>query len=515
MVNLFDEINKFTDDELRLQTALFENATLSNAVKETGFRFMGGIKELANAFTESLGGKAVLEYDVKKMSDMVREGCLELKIKDRGSLISQLKQIIVKAARELSAAGLGDDESDIRLTKVITDEAAKVFSIEKYKPVANKMDEIIIEYNNAFLKTLHSQLIKEDAKQAAVSDKLIQSRMNAVSMDTKRQLQQQLRPVEFNGTGVGRVLRGERGTKNLEIVLRLLGREAFDTAGAEVWTILMAMKGLKRPGRMQLARIIWVAGEHAAAKYAVSREELPGYIPAKQKAAFLQSEQEFKDMMLAQNKRIKKLEQTGQELERQRAQQQKDEERFKECEQRLELQKDKFSELESKKQEYYEGRKSDVESKAYYASVNETKRNLDQAETEYYKLKERLKKQEEKTEETSRENDSLQKDFDCARLVLMETAGQRIKRLKSSWNTYFYKFKFSDEAVSYVAINLTREEQLNIESRLKELHEAQNPADYKDGQAEDRIIFYCFTAQGKAAVIELKDRMILNISKKE
>lgn len=515
MINLFEEINKLTDDELRFQIALFEKATITNAVKETGFRFVSGIKELANAFTESLGGKALLEYDVKRVSDMVKESAMELKIRDRESLLKQLKQLVVNTAKEMSSTEISDEESEIRLTKIVVDEAAKVFSIEKYKPVGNKIDEIIIEYNNAFLKTLHSQLIKEDAKQAAVTDKQIQRRMDAVSMDTKRVLWQQIRPKEFNGTGVGRVLRTEKGTKNLKDVLTFLGKETFDFAQAEVWTILLTMKGLKRPNRMQLARLIWVVGEKKNAKYAFSVEQLPGYIGLDQRVEFEQSENEFKNMMLLQNQRIKKLEQSGQKLEKQKELCVRDEERLSDCAQRLEALKQKFSELENKKEEFYQGGKSEGENKAYYASVNETKRNLDQTENEFNKLKDKLKKQELKMEEIKNENDNLQKTFDAAKVFLVEAAGQRIKKLKSSWNTYFNGFEFSDAAVSFVAINLTRDEQLCVECRLRELHETDNPEDYKDEQSDDVIKIFCFVGKSKNVVIELKGNIISNISKKD
>lgn len=43
MMNLFEGVRKMTDDEIRMQIALFRNVTLLNAAKETSGKVLGGL----------------------------------------------------------------------------------------------------------------------------------------------------------------------------------------------------------------------------------------------------------------------------------------------------------------------------------------------------------------------------------------------------------------------------------------------------------------------------------------
>ena len=49
MMNLFEGVRKMTDDEIRMQIALFRNVTLLNAAKETSGKVLGGLADIANA----------------------------------------------------------------------------------------------------------------------------------------------------------------------------------------------------------------------------------------------------------------------------------------------------------------------------------------------------------------------------------------------------------------------------------------------------------------------------------
>lgn len=46
MMNLFEGVRKMTDDEIRMQIALFRNVTLLNAAKETSGKVLGGLQTL-------------------------------------------------------------------------------------------------------------------------------------------------------------------------------------------------------------------------------------------------------------------------------------------------------------------------------------------------------------------------------------------------------------------------------------------------------------------------------------
>ena len=51
MPNIFDGLNKISDDDIRLQIALFQSVTVGNAVKETSLKVVGKLVDFANMFT--------------------------------------------------------------------------------------------------------------------------------------------------------------------------------------------------------------------------------------------------------------------------------------------------------------------------------------------------------------------------------------------------------------------------------------------------------------------------------
>lgn len=514
MADIFDELNQMTEDELRLQLALFENVTITNVVKETGYRMVGGIRDLANALSEAFGSKNQFVYDVRTVTDIVRDFQLELGMKSKEELRLQIEERVIQIVKDLSGERIDSALQKERINKIIVDEAAKAFSIEKYKTIGNKMDDIIIEYNNAFLNTMHNQLVKETAQQKAVTDRRIQDRMNAVSIETKRQLQEAVMPKEFNGVGIGKVIRSERGCRNLENVLMILGKEALNCEAAEVWTIYMAMKELKRPVRMQLARLIWFVGHKNGKKYAVSQDILPSYISADLKIEAMQKEKEFTMLMQQRNAIEEKLRKNNEYLDKQLSMEEKIRERMGEGELHYGELLQKFSQLERKKEEYISGKRGEDESKKYYAQVNETKRNLDRVEQENQKLIKKINEQTERVLAAQKEKEKIEKEYETIEAVSQKQIEERKTKLQTEWKSYFYKFQFDTQIFDTIVTQYSLDERLNIESMLKELHDADNPENLYDDVKDLYCICYAYIAQGKAVIIEYSANSIQKITRK-
>ena len=90
MADIISEMDNMTDDEIRMQIALIDNVNIPNAVKETGHRLINVLADVANAFTESIGIKNSIDYEIKKVSDLVRDDTLKYKAVDR----IQLKKML-------------------------------------------------------------------------------------------------------------------------------------------------------------------------------------------------------------------------------------------------------------------------------------------------------------------------------------------------------------------------------------------------------------------------------------
>ena len=58
MSDIISEISRISEDELRMQIALIDNVNISNAVKETGYRLVNVLADVANSFTQNDIGNA-------------------------------------------------------------------------------------------------------------------------------------------------------------------------------------------------------------------------------------------------------------------------------------------------------------------------------------------------------------------------------------------------------------------------------------------------------------------------
>ena len=163
MADIISEMDNMTDDEIRMQIALIDNVNIPNAVKETGHRLINVLADVANAFTESIGIKNSIDYEIKKVSDLVRDDTLKYKAVDR----TQLKKMLWDRLCLMTPV-IPKDEDNQKSTfeivsKSIIDEAASVYMINKYMSPAHKIEEISIRYNNAFFSNIMSLLRYLDA----------------------------------------------------------------------------------------------------------------------------------------------------------------------------------------------------------------------------------------------------------------------------------------------------------------------------------------------------------------
>ena len=98
MSDLYSILNNLTDDDIRLQLAFFDSVTIGNAAKETGSRIISGLADMANSFAEIFSSKLKVEYDYKKVSDMVEAKYMQLKTADRVHLMSMLELKLLEIA---------------------------------------------------------------------------------------------------------------------------------------------------------------------------------------------------------------------------------------------------------------------------------------------------------------------------------------------------------------------------------------------------------------------------------
>ena len=475
MPNIFDGIKRMTDDEIRMQIALLNNVTFINVAKETGNRVLGGLADLANAFSEAFSKKAPFEYQVTKVADFVRQDIIKLQYKERVQLEFELRRILLARCRELETDTITDEVSDERLSILLATEAAKTYGLEKYMTPAHKLEEVSAAYKNAFLQNLHSHLVRQTPDEAKETDLNLQKRLNEVPLETKRELQQKLLPKEFSGKGIGRILRLEKSTKYLGYTVDYLGYNCFDFVNSNVSTILTTVRGLKRIARVLLAEFVWKAVESYGMRLTISPDVLPGYQSPQDRVAHAADEKQFRATLLQRQQAEEQMDTCDTAIEKLNRQILDTRDRFELESREYDEINMKFMGLESKKDEYMNGSShTPDESKQYYSDVNNAKRKLDSARNEYEKWQNKIHDMQAQAKKLESERNTALLNVEVIRHKTDAQVNLYAQELKKKWIAFYFKFGFEESIFSRVVIDFTADERVAVEQMLKEMHDSRD-----------------------------------------
>ena len=485
MADIISEMDNMTDDEIRMQIALIDNVNIPNAVKETGHRLINVLADVANAFTESIGIKNSIDYEIKKVSDLVRDDTLKYKAVDR----TQLKKMLWDRLCLMTPVIPKDEDNQKSTFEIVSqsiiDEAASVYMINKYMSPAHKIEEISIRYNNAFLSNIMSQLRNLDALQKKEYAEQIGRRLGMASMDVKRQVQKTLMPEKFNGDGIIDALKKQRSTAKLEAVIKLLGFEAFKTPEAEIKTFYQALKSMTRISKMQAVRYVWKISKSGDKKF---------YVPV--------------DLIMCQqmDKAEKELDRCIRDEENKLSRLNDMTEKYETAMLKYDEIRSEFQKLEVVKDDYIKNRKTEEESRRYYADVNETKRELDRNQEDCEKKKKKLRDIEREYEESKRRTEEKRENTANFKNIVKEQTLRRAQALKLKWSAFFFKFTFEDAVFETAVRKFSREELRNIEEILKEAHDSDTMLAVGDAEQ-----IKAYTGGRRIAVISYKEHRITAI----
>lgn len=474
MANIFDGIAGMTDKQLRIEIALFSQVTLPNAAVETGNRVLGGVVDMANSIMKSLGGRQSWEYDVIRVSDMANSTYEKLLDKDRQWLLEELqRQIRQKLGKSEEEMQINADNAE-KLSAMITNEAAVTYGLEKYDTPANKIEKISIEYNKAYLQAIHNILCKQTPNEAAKTNAELQKVLDLADIEAKRDLQKKIMPKEFSGTGIGRVLRLERGTKNLTYVVEILGGACFGDIQTHVATILASLRALRKPSRVLLAQLVWQAKQCYGAKFTVDRTLLPSYIPEAARTEHEIEERNLRQQLAVMSELERKQEKCAEAVEKNEEQKKEAEEKLEKLLGDFEKQQKEFERLEADKARYVSGRMPEADTKRYYRNVNDTSRQMSNAEESVKKQKARIKELYEKGDRLLEERSAAEEKTKENRELISEKIALLAAELKNRWRAYYFRFSFEDSVFEEAAELFLRTERLNIEELLKEIHDSRS-----------------------------------------
>ena len=228
MSDLYSILNNLTDDDIRLQLAFFDSVTIGNAAKETGSRIISGLADMANSFAEIFSSKLKVEYDYKKVSDMVEAKYMQLKTADRAHLMSMLELKLLEIAGAQGSIDVSTVAGRDKLLMLVVNAAGAGYSINLYIAPAHKMQIIRDKYNEAIMDNLYQSIKNVTPDQfrewSAIMDKAIAS----ADIEMKRVVHKELMPDAFNGMGVLKSLRMQKTHEKLILDIERFGVEASD-----------------------------------------------------------------------------------------------------------------------------------------------------------------------------------------------------------------------------------------------------------------------------------------------
>jgi len=474
MPDIFGGLNKLSDDDIRLQIALFQSVTVGNAVKETGFKAIGKLVDFANMFTGKTDDSTnKMNYRAKGVEDTVLSQIKDLKTSSRFELDEMFRNILIDKCNDLNMDSVNESSSDDLLSILVIREAAKVYSLNPYISPASLAVSISKNYYEQFLNRLHKDLLKELPEQAKITDNNLQQYLNKAPIELIRNMSKKIILKELSGRGIGRLIRTETGIKNITAVVECIGLDAFEILKTVISSVYDTVLGINRVSRAILAQLVWVSVNAYGRKFTVNLDLLPNYIPPNIMEE--QNEEEIKFFMLISKRKdlANKIGIGNIEIKKSTSKLKNLEEKLLEIYKEFDEAKVKFENLELKKNEYDNDiDKTKEEIKKYYADVMFAKRNYDYADIYLEKHTLQVDNLRIELSQTLAEIEQYNREYSVTNKSANILIIQNKTKLEILWHAYFCRFRFDSQIFEQVAIDFTKAEILKIEEYLKEMHDS-------------------------------------------
>lgn len=503
MPNLFNDIDRLTTNDIRMELALIRNINLTNMAKETGNKMVGALARMASSLIQTVSQNSSVDYEVVRMSDVIRKEYDELAGMTRDELKESLKSTLMQ--RFNSAVGTENVLSEERVSYLIVSEAARMYDIPRYASFANKIHNIGIYYNKDVLQALHEMIRKQSPEEAEEFDQRLQKRLDIISLDAKRDLSQRLFPKEFSGRGIARVLRLERHTQYLEIAVSIMGIECFDYISAYAYTAAVSLRGFNKISRSVYAQFIWKIYRMTE----VSRDNLPSYANTVEAASIIAKENKFRKMLKNRIEADKEIEKLRGQFKKNGQDKEKILEKLTSMQESYDNARLEFEKLEKDKDVYMSGVRPEPETKKYYAQVNAVKRQIDTGKTE---LEATQKKYTELLAKGLELDKIIQQKEVYSQRLHQETNKELLEKtqeIKKKWNEFYTSIIFDDSVYGQAVLAFAREELLNIEGLLVEFMGLSDKSAF-DNEAG---VIYCNASEHTVVKIYHEGKTITSISR--
>lgn len=556
MADIFDGIDKMSEDEIRNQIAILKNVNLMNSVLETGSRAMNRLISAAGTFLSAISGSdkmddsEIINVKIVKVKDKVEQSFQELKGYDRELLYEALCNELIDKCGLMTQ---GEEKPSYEKIAVCTvREAAAIYGLDGKQPAAVLLDLVKERYYADLLTVLHRRLVCENESARQKTDGKCTLALRKVNIERLRELNKYLQLREFNPRSIMTAVRGDRTTKTLEKVLPVMGWEAFDLQGCIIGTVNEGMKTLIPAARTLLAATIWLAGNAYGRKFAINKDVLPGFVNDGRMSGVNEVDIRFMESVrkagelektvkrrladsAANNRRLvelendllqARLEQDAALLDMQKIMGQKElaDEEGKMARTHLDEYERANPTADNGKLEYRQ-LKSQYEQAA--ANIRNIQSRLERAQKtssrkdiRVQELRLKIKDCEKRSVELGNQLFEITKEYNDIVFQTENEADYRASLIKIKWNNFFQELQFDTKAFENV-IKLFRTSELTaIEMSLYELNIGRDTAAYAHETRRENgeitgFITYSLVSSGKYAAIYYREKYIERISIKD
>lgn len=250
MPNIFDGINKLSDNELIEQIALLETINMYNLSKPIAQKAIKKAVNIINFLGNKIGKDPnIKEPEVKEIWILLEEKTNELKEYTREELNERLKEILIEKSKNKS-----DEPSEDEISVKVIEEAAKLYKINDNLTPAKKADLTYLNYSK-----------KNDENE-------------------ERHLKgENIQEVEY-------VIVGEENNQYLEFEEENEFKKVIEE---DKISILNSMKNLDKD---MLAKIVWIAVKSYGKLFTPKNEDMPSFVNSEEKEAIIKNDEAFRNL---------------------------------------------------------------------------------------------------------------------------------------------------------------------------------------------------------------------------
>lgn len=465
MPNIFDGLNKLSEEELREYIAILETYTITNLSKQTGQKVAKKFVQATNLFVGMMKKTPFETPEVLTLEERLRKNKLNWQMLEKDELMLHIKHVLIEKCNSIKVGELEGTASDDALYVKVINHAAELYDIKEELLICEKAELIKKSYNHE-IKLLKKELEQEHQKE------IKQEETNKESKEQKEATEEQKQLVE-----------------NYDLH-KLILEESLGAVPTPM--------GKNRLIRVLLAQLIGRSMEAYGLSFIPKDEELPSWLPLKER---MELDKAYEGLLKSCAQNEEKYDQALQKLLENENETNIKKRSIEYIQTKIEEKEERIKKLVDEKEKLLEkittlNSQEDIDKDIEMQRITKELKMKD-SQINTYKSMSKLNKEEIKSARESislleKRRESISqlvketlKEKDLAQEALHIHKETRQNELEKKWKEIYKQFSFEKECLLGITSKFTMHEIQEIERGLYELHESKDVQAFSIGQLEE------------------------------